>query len=71
MIKNKESSYPKYLDGNNLCRWAMSQKLPVNKFEWIEENFQYNEHFIKNYNDMMKKLVKDIFLKSMFNTQEN
>ena len=29
--KNKESSYLKY--------WAMSQKLPVNKFEWIEDRF--------------------------------
>ena len=51
MIKNKESSYPKYLDVKNLCRWAMSQKLPVNKFVWIEENSQYNEHFIKNYKE--------------------
>ena len=29
----------------------MSQKLPVNKFEWIEETSQYNEDFIKNYNE--------------------
>ena len=28
----------------------MSQKLPVNKFEWIEETSQFNEDFIKNYN---------------------
>ena len=25
--KNKESSYIQYLDANNLCGWAMSQKL--------------------------------------------
>ena len=30
--KNIESSYLKYLDANNLYRWAMSQKLPVNGF---------------------------------------
>ena len=27
----------------------MSQKLPVNNFEWIEDTFQFNEDFIKNY----------------------
>ena len=30
--KNKESLYLKYWDVNNLCGWAMSQKLPVNNF---------------------------------------
>ena len=30
--KNKESLYLKYWDVNNLYRWAMPQKLPVNKF---------------------------------------
>ena len=27
----------------------MSQKLPVNNFERIEDTFQFNEDFIKNY----------------------
>ena len=31
--------------------WAMSQKLPVNNFEWIKETSQFNEDFIKNYNE--------------------
>ena len=29
----------------------MSQKLPVNNFEWIEDTSQFNEDFIKNYNE--------------------
>ena len=49
--KNKESSYLKYWDGNNLYGWAMSQKLIVNKFQWIEDTFQLNEDFIKDYNE--------------------
>ena len=35
--KNKESSYLQYWGVNNLCGWAMSQKLSVNNFEWIED----------------------------------
>ena len=31
--ENKESSYIKYLDANNLYGWAMSQKLPENGFK--------------------------------------
>ena len=29
----------------------MSQKLPVIKFEWIKDTSQFNEDFIKNYNE--------------------
>ena len=49
--KNKESSYLKYCDVTNLYRWAISPKLPVNKLEWIEDTFQFNEDFIKKYNE--------------------
>ena len=48
--KNKESSYLKNWDVNNLLSWAMSQELPVNNFEQIKDTFQFNEDFIKNYN---------------------
>ena len=34
--KNKESSYLKYWNVNILYGWAMSQKLPVNDFKWVE-----------------------------------
>ena len=29
----------------------MSQKLPVNNFQWIKNTSQLNEDFIKNYNE--------------------
>ena len=49
--KDIELPHLEYLDGNNLYGWAMSQKLPVGGFEWIEEDdlSKLNESFIKNY----------------------
>ena len=55
--KNKESSYLKYWDINNLYGWAMLQKLAVD-FEWEKKAG-------------MKKVMKDIFLKLMFNILNN
>ena len=53
--KDMESSYLEYLDANNLYGWLMSQKLPVNVFEWVEELSQFNEDFIKNYDEDSNK----------------
>ena len=40
-----------YLDANNLCGWAISQKLPVNGFKWIEGSSEFNKSFIKTYDE--------------------
>ena len=45
--KSKESAYLEYLNVNNSDGWAMLQKLPVDKFEWIEDTSKFNEDFIK------------------------
>ena len=47
--KNEESLYIQYLGANNLYGWAMSQKLPLNGFKWLEDTSRINEEFIKNY----------------------
>ena len=45
--KNKESTCIQYWDLNNLYGLAMSQKLPVNNFEWIKDTSQFDEDFIE------------------------
>ena len=51
---NEESSYIQYLDANNLYGWAMSKKLPVNGFKWLDSN-KINKEFIKKYYENDKK----------------
>ena len=46
--KSIEWSHIQYLDANNLYGWAMSQKLPVNGFKWVEKLLKFNERFIKS-----------------------
>ena len=61
--KNKESSYLKYWDVNNLYNWGISQKLPVNKFEWIKDTSKSNEDFVKKFvktKDIYKDIAKSV-----------
>ena len=46
----------------------MSQKLSVNKFEWIEDISQFNEDFIKRYNE---ESDEGYFLKLIFSILKN
>ena len=50
---SEESSYIQYSDANNLYGWAVSKKLPVNGFKWLDSNKinKINADFIKNYNE--------------------
>ena len=57
--KYKESLY-QYWDRNNLYSWAMSKKLSVYNFEWMEDTFQFNKDFIKNCNKERYFLKFDI-----------
>ena len=49
--KNKDSSCIIYIHANNLYGYAMSKKLPVDCFEWVENLSKIDEDFIKNYDE--------------------
>ena len=65
---NKELSYINHRDVNNLYGWKMSQKLPVNNYEWIEDTSRFKKISEKA---TMKKMMKAIFWKLMFNIPKN
>ena len=69
--ENTESPYLMSLDANSLYGWAVPQKIPVNSFEWEENNHKFNEDFIKNYDEDSNKgyfLKVDIeYPKNLFN----
>ena len=73
--KNIKSPYLNYLDGNNLYGWAMSQKLPVDDFKWVEKLSKFNEKFIKSYHENSDKgyiLAADVkYPKNLFNLHKD
>ena len=58
--KNIESSYLMHLDAKHFYGWAISQKLPVNGFEWKK---MYLNLMKTSKKIVMKIVIKDIFLK--------
>ena len=71
----KITSYLLYLDANNLYGWAMSQKLPINVFKWVEDLSEFNESFIKNYDENRDRgyfLEVDVeYPKNLFNSHKD
>ena len=53
--KRKESSYIQYLDANNLYGAAMSKKLPIKGFKWLDDIERIDEDFRKEYNEISGK----------------
>ena len=70
-----ESSYLMYLDANNLYGWSLSQKPPVNGFEWEQNIYKFNVDFIKNYDKDSNKgyfLEVDVeYPENVFNLHSN
>ena len=48
--KKKKSSYIQYLEANNLYGKAMTEKLSVRGFRWMEDISKIDEDFVKDYN---------------------
>ena len=53
--KTKQSSCIRYLDANNLYGAAMSKKLPIKGFKWLDDIVRIDEEFIKEYNETNDK----------------
>ena len=48
--KSKKSTYLQYLDANNVYRYAMNKKLPLNGYKWADNSI-FTDDFIKKYDN--------------------
>ena len=48
--RKKKPSYIQYIDANNLYGKAMTEKLPVRGFRWMDDISKIDEDFVKDYN---------------------
>ena len=55
--RKKKSSYIQYLDANNLYDKAMTEKLPVRGFRWMDDISKIDEDFVKDYNKNDNKVI--------------
>ena len=53
--KDEEESFLQYNDANNLYGFAMSEPLPVDGFEWMEDLSKIDKDFIKSYDENSDK----------------
>ena len=58
--KDEKESFLQYNDANYLYGFVMSEPLPVDGFEWMEDLSKIYEDFIKK--TMIKIVIKDIYL---------
>ena len=54
--RKKKSSYIQYLDANSLYGKAMTEKLPVRGFKWVNDIVEINEKFVNSYNKNSDKV---------------
>ena len=61
--RKKKSSYIPYLDANNLYGKAMTEKLPVKGFRWMDDISKIDEDFVKVYNKNDNKgYILDVYV---------
>ena len=55
--RKMKSSYIQYLDANNLYDKAMTEKLSVRGFRWMDDISKIDEDFVKDYNKNDNKVI--------------